>query len=174
MLADALRAHPVGLDEAFALVDGLDDALVHGLARLDDDRAAALDALVAAFSATPLAERVTDAIGKIISGTVSDEHLAVRVGQELVGRDHFVALARRERDVERAALGVDDGVELCRKASSRAAQSVASDPPFPPDASWCARTMEPSTIEPVSSTSSCSSRKIVAQWPFRAQFAKRL
>jgi len=80
MLADALRAHPVGLDEAFALVDGLDDALVHGLARLDDDRAAALDALVAAFSATPLAERVTDAIGKIISGTVSDEHLAVLAG----------------------------------------------------------------------------------------------
>ena len=48
MLADALRAHPAGLDEAFALVDGLDDALVQGLARLDDDRAAALDALVTA------------------------------------------------------------------------------------------------------------------------------
>ncbi|GAA0554528.1 hypothetical protein GCM10010172_41440 [Paractinoplanes ferrugineus] len=83
MLADALRARPPGLDEAFALVDGLDDALVHGLARLDDDRAAALDALVGAFSATPLADRVTEAIGKIISGTVTDEHLAVLAGCRL-------------------------------------------------------------------------------------------
>jgi hypothetical protein len=94
MLADALRAHPAGLDEAFALVDGLDEALVQGLARLDDDRAAALDALVAAFSATPLAERVTDAIGKIISGTVTDEHLAVFAGcrTALLGAAHDALL----------------------------------------------------------------------------------
>ncbi|GAA2624108.1 hypothetical protein [Paractinoplanes durhamensis] len=94
MLADALRAHPAGLDEAFGLVDGLDDALVHGLARLDDDRAAALDALVAAFSATPLAERVTEAIGKIISGTVTDEHLAVLAGCRvaLLGAAHDALL----------------------------------------------------------------------------------
>ncbi|MCU7728940.1 hypothetical protein ODJ79_34950 [Actinoplanes sp. KI2] len=95
MLADALRAHPAGLDEAFALVDGLDDALVHGLARLDDDRAAALDALVAAFSAAPLADRVTDAIGKIISGTVTDEHLVVLAGCRvaLLGAAHDALLA---------------------------------------------------------------------------------
>jgi hypothetical protein len=94
MLADALRAHPAGLDEAFALVDGLDDALVHGLARLDDDRAAALDALVAAFSASPLAERVTEAVGKILSGTVTDEYLAVLAGCRvaLVGAAHDALL----------------------------------------------------------------------------------
>ncbi len=94
MLADALRADPAGLDEAFGLADGLDDALVHGLARLDDDRAAALDALVGAFSATPLAERVTDAIGKIISGTVTDEHLAVLAGCRvaLLGAAHDALL----------------------------------------------------------------------------------
>jgi hypothetical protein len=96
------------------------------------------------------------------------------VRKQLFSGDHLVTLARRQRDVDRPRFRIDDGVELGRKASSRAAQSIASDPPFPPDASWCARTTDPSTIEPVSSTSSCSSRKIVAQCPFRAQFAKRL
>ncbi|WP_127504443.1 hypothetical protein [Actinoplanes solisilvae] len=94
MLADTLNARPSGLAEAFALVDGLDDALVHGLARLDDDRAAALDALVTAFSATPLADRVTDAIGKIVSGTVTDDHLAVLAGCRvaLLGAAHDALL----------------------------------------------------------------------------------
>jgi len=118
MLADALRAHRAGLDEAFALVDGLDDALVHGLARLDDDRAAALDALVAAFSAAPLAERVTDAIGKIISGTVTDEHLAVLAGCRvaLLGAAHDAlltdldtALGRTREPYPAAAASIDAG-----------------------------------------------------------------
>ena len=34
--------------------------------------------------------------------------------------------------------------------------------------------MEPSTIEPVSSTSICRSRKTAAKWPLRAQFENRL
>jgi hypothetical protein len=115
MLADALRAHPAGLDEAFALVDGLDDALVHGLARLDDDRAAALDTLVAAFSATPLAERVTEAIGKIISGTVTDEHLAVLAGCRvaLLGAAHDALLT-----------GLDTALGRTREPSSTAAASI--------------------------------------------------
>jgi hypothetical protein len=36
MLTDALRARPSGFDETFALIDGLDDTLIHGLARLDE------------------------------------------------------------------------------------------------------------------------------------------
>jgi hypothetical protein len=32
--------------------------------------------------------------------------------EQLVGNDHFVPLPRRERDVDRATFGVDDGVEL--------------------------------------------------------------
>ncbi len=66
---------------------------------------------------------------------IRDHRLAVSLREQLVGHHHFVALARREREVERAALGVDDGVELCRNASSRASQSIAFDPPLPPDAS---------------------------------------
>jgi hypothetical protein len=80
MPADALRAHPTGFDETFALIDGLDDALVHGLARLDEERVAALEALAAAFTGSPLAERTADSIGKIVAGSVTDEHLAVLAG----------------------------------------------------------------------------------------------
>lgn len=90
MLADALRSTPDGFAEALALVDGLDDALVHGLARIDEERAAALESLAAAFAGSPLAGRVTDAIGKIIAGTVTDEHLATLAGARaaLLGAAH--------------------------------------------------------------------------------------
>jgi hypothetical protein len=43
---------------------------------------------------------------------VADEGLASGVAKQLLGGDHFVAVPRRERDVDRAALGVDDGMEL--------------------------------------------------------------
>jgi hypothetical protein len=33
--------------------------------------------------------------------------------KQLVSHDHLVPLPRRERDVDRPAFGVDDGVELC-------------------------------------------------------------
>jgi hypothetical protein len=95
MLDEALRAHPHGVDEALALTDGLDDALVHGLARLDEARAAALEALAAAFSASPLAERVAESVGKVVAGTVTDEHLAVLAGARcaLLGAAHDALLA---------------------------------------------------------------------------------
>ncbi|GIF14126.1 hypothetical protein [Actinoplanes teichomyceticus] len=83
MLADTLRTPPDGLAEALALVDGLDDALVAGLARIDEERAAALDGLGHAFAGSPLAGRVADAIGKIVAGTVTDEHLAALAGARL-------------------------------------------------------------------------------------------
>ncbi|WP_433826617.1 hypothetical protein ACQP2E_31575 [Actinoplanes sp. CA-015351] len=94
MLTDALRAEPTGLTEALALIDGLDDALVHGLARIDEDRAAALESLAGAFTGSPLAGRVSDSIGKIVSGTVTDEHLAALAGARsaLLGAAHDALL----------------------------------------------------------------------------------
>ncbi|MBB2942508.1 hypothetical protein FB565_002221 [Actinoplanes lutulentus] len=94
MLTDALRAQPTGLTEALALIDGLDDALVHGLARIDEDRAAALESLAEAFNGSPLAGRVSDSIGKIVSGTVTDEHLAALAGARsaLLGAAHDALL----------------------------------------------------------------------------------
>jgi hypothetical protein len=47
-----------------------------------------------------------------VVAAVADERLAAGVSKQLVGSGYFMALARRERDVDRAALGVDDGVEL--------------------------------------------------------------
>ncbi|AGZ41540.1 hypothetical protein [Actinoplanes friuliensis] len=94
MLDEVLHTRPAGVDDAFALVDGLDDALVHGLARIDETRAAALEALAAAFSGSPLGGRVTDSVGKIIAGTVTDEHLAALAGARtaLLGATHDALL----------------------------------------------------------------------------------
>jgi hypothetical protein len=62
--------------------------------------------------------------------------------------------------VDRPTLRVDEDVEFGRKTSSRTAQSIALDPPLPPEASWCARTTVPSMMEPTSSSSSCNSLKM--------------
>jgi hypothetical protein len=95
MLGDVLRATPAGLPEAVALVDAVDDALVNGLARIDEVRAAALASLAAAFSQAPLGDRVADAVGKIIAGTVTDEHLVALAGARcaLLGATHDALLA---------------------------------------------------------------------------------
>jgi hypothetical protein len=95
MLAAALSVSPAGLGEVLALVDGLDDALTHGLARVDEERAEALESLAAAFVGSPLAERVGDAVGKIVAGTVTDEHLIALAGARaaLLGAAHDALLA---------------------------------------------------------------------------------
>ncbi|MFI7028008.1 hypothetical protein ACIBK1_04790 [Microbispora rosea] len=69
-----------GAEEALALLDGFDDALVHGLARLADDRADAVAALAAAFAATPLGDRLAEAAGAVVSGSITQEHLTALAG----------------------------------------------------------------------------------------------
>jgi hypothetical protein len=103
-----------------------------------------------------------------------NEGFAVRVLEKLIGHCHFVPPPRRERDVDRAAPWYRRLRGVCLKNLFENGPEHWIGPPFPPDASWCARTTEPSTIEPVSSTSICSSSKIVAQCPFLAQLANRL
>lgn len=61
-----------------------------------------------------------------------------------------------------------------RNASSRTAQMISSDPPFPPAASWCARTTVASRREPVSSTSMASSLNTFSQTPRLAHRKNRL
>ena len=82
---------------------------------------------------SPIADGLKKAI-RVVSG-VTDERFASGVFEQLIGCHHFVPLPRRERDVDGPPLRVDDGVEFGRKTSSRAAQSISFDPPFPPDAS---------------------------------------
>ncbi|WP_211589987.1 hypothetical protein [Microbispora sp. H11081] len=69
-----------GTGEALALLDGFDDALVHGLARLADERADAVAALAAAFAATPLGGRLAEAAGAVVSGSIAQEHLTALAG----------------------------------------------------------------------------------------------
>jgi hypothetical protein len=76
----ALQATDSGIDGALDLVGGLDDALVHGLARLGEERAAALTALAAAMAVTPLGERVGEAVDKVAAGSIADEHLTALAG----------------------------------------------------------------------------------------------
>ncbi|GAA3351372.1 hypothetical protein GCM10020358_80810 [Amorphoplanes nipponensis] len=104
MLAAALGARPAGLGEALAAVDGLDDALGHGLAHLDQARAARLEPLAAACAGSPLAGRVADAVAGIVAGTVTDDHLTALAGARsaLLGAAHDALLAEADAALGRA------------------------------------------------------------------------
>lgn len=119
----------------------------------------------------PPPDRCDDRVG--IVPRICDEGLAGRVLDQVLRFRRVVLLAGREDDVERLPLTCGDRVEFGRKTSSRTAQSIASDPPFPPAASWCARTTVPSMREPTSS-SMRSTLKIFSHTPRRAHRAKRL
>lgn len=95
-LDELLADGPAGAGEALDLVTGFDDALVHGFARVAEEPAAALSALAGALAATPLGERVGEAVAKVTAGSVSDEHLAVLAGARtaLLGAVHDALLTR--------------------------------------------------------------------------------
>jgi hypothetical protein len=114
ILAAALSAAPAGLDEVLALVDGLDEALTHGLARVDEERADALESLAAVFVGSPLADRVGDAVGKIIAGTVTDEHLISLAGARvaLLGAAHDALLVGVDAAVGRVREDAPAPVEV--------------------------------------------------------------
>ena len=105
---------------------------------------------------------------------VGDAGFAAGVLDQLGGLQRFVPVPLGERDVEGLAVRRGDRVDLGRNASSRTAQMISSDPPFPPAASWCARTIVASRSEPVSSTSMASSLKSRSQTPRFAHREKRL
>ncbi|GAA4210661.1 hypothetical protein GCM10022252_78720 [Streptosporangium oxazolinicum] len=118
-LTRLLDGDPAGLGEALDLVTGLDEALVHGLGRLAEERAAALTALADAFALTPLGEGLAEATAKIITGSVTEESLTTLAGGRaaLLGAVHDALLADldaalgRERDPWQAAPvpGTDSG-----------------------------------------------------------------
>ncbi|WP_432928632.1 hypothetical protein ACQPZZ_02780 [Microbispora sp. CA-135349] len=66
-----------GTAQALALLDGFDDALVHGLARLADEHA---DAVAAAFASSPLGDRLAEAADAVVSGSITQEHLTALAG----------------------------------------------------------------------------------------------
>ncbi|MFI1191189.1 hypothetical protein [Streptomyces californicus] len=79
MRGDLLSDPVEGLDEALAVVDAFDEALVAGLLRPGPAQAAGVSGLAGAVAGTPLAARVAEAAEKAAAGTG--------------GEDHFVALA---------------------------------------------------------------------------------
>ncbi|WP_432832346.1 hypothetical protein [Dactylosporangium sp. CA-092794] len=105
MLATLNAADPdPGIADALALAAAVDDGLVHGFARVDEEDAAALGALTGAFAGSPLREAVAEAADKIAAGSIADDHLfalaAARIA--LFGAVHDALLARAD-----AALGRD-------------------------------------------------------------------
>ena len=115
----------------------------------------------------------SDECVRVVAG-IGDVSGTLNMLEKLLGFGRFVPVARGQRDVERPTFRRSDRVELGRKTSSRTANIISSDPPFPPEASWCARTIDASTSEPSSSTSFCSALKIPSQTPRTAHRVKRL
>ncbi len=95
-LAGLLDGEPTGAGPVLGLVSTFDDALVHGFARIDGARSAALTELAGALAATPLGDRVAEAVGKVTAGSVADEHLVALAGARtaLLGAVHDALLAR--------------------------------------------------------------------------------
>ncbi|MEV5410298.1 hypothetical protein AB0K60_15855 [Thermopolyspora sp. NPDC052614] len=93
---------PPGVAEALELIDGFDGALAHGFARLGEDHGAALAALAGALAATPLGDRLAEAVAKAAAGSAGEEHLSALAGARtaLFGAVHDALLARLD-----AALG---------------------------------------------------------------------
>ncbi|WP_328346715.1 hypothetical protein [Micromonospora sp. NBC_00421] len=87
---------PTGLADADDVVAGFDEALLGGFARVGEQDAAALTALAGAVAGTPLGERVAEAVGKVIAGSVGQEHLAALAGARaaLLGATHDALLDR--------------------------------------------------------------------------------
>ena len=114
-----------------------------------------------------------DVVGVV--GRVRDESLTLSVSSDyFFGNRAVMLLTRCEFDVKRAALGVDEGMDFGGEATSRTTQCILFDPPFPPEASWCARTTEASMMQPSSSTSSCNALSTLAQVPPWDHRLKRL
>lgn len=95
---------------------------------------------------------VADRVG-VVAGVGYEGFTARVVLDDRRGNGRFVLLAWRDLDVERPSLRVDEGVDLRGESTSRTTQRIADDPPFPPAASWWARTTEASMMTPSSSGS---------------------
>lgn len=103
-----------------------------------------------------------DGVG-VVTGVRDELVTAPVLPDDRLGDGRLVLLSRRDFDVERAAFRVGESVNLRGESTSRTPQCIAVDPPFPPAASWWARTTEASMMTPSSATSSCSALKILSQ-----------
>ncbi|MFF5264400.1 hypothetical protein ACFY4C_36215 [Actinomadura viridis] len=114
MLATGLKeltgGEPDAVGEALDLVAGLDDALVHGLARMGEARAAALAAFAGALGATPLGGAAAEAAGKAAAGSVGDDEVAALAGGRaaVLGAVHDALLDRLDGALGRSRASWED------------------------------------------------------------------
>ncbi|MGI5245896.1 hypothetical protein [Dactylosporangium sp. CA-139066] len=96
-----------GVGPALELAAAVDEGLLHGFARVDEDRADALATLAGAFAGSPLHEPVAEAIDKIAAGSIADDHLfalaAARIA--LFGAVHDALLASADAALGRRRAG---------------------------------------------------------------------
>lgn len=109
-----------------------------------------------------------------IVAAIGHDRSTPSMGQQLGSHGHLVPVARREGDVQRPPLRVDDRMDLGGKSSTTSTQSITFDPPFSPAASWCARTTEASMMEPRLTRLVCKALKTCAHRPRRDQLLNRL
>nr|WP_243727220.1 hypothetical protein [Actinocrispum wychmicini] len=99
MRADLLTDLVDGLDEVFAAVAAVDQALAAGLLRPTPDQTAGLTVLADAMAGSPLAARVAEAVAKAAAGAAGEEHFvslaAARIA--LFGSVHDALMARIEQ-----------------------------------------------------------------------------
>ncbi|MGW4463915.1 hypothetical protein [Micromonospora sp. NPDC004704] len=133
---------PAGVDAAFAVVTGFDDALLQGLGRLDATRTSALVDLAGAVAATPLGPRVAEAVEKITAGSIGDGSLALLAGARsaVMGAVHDALLARvdeaqgRERLPWAAPAG--DSPQTSATGTTGSAPAQSADGPLAGARSW--------------------------------------
>jgi hypothetical protein len=132
-LAELLDGAPPGVGEALDLVTGFDDGLVHGFARRGEERAAALAALAEAVAATPLGERVHQAVDKIAAGSVADAQLTALAGGRaaLLGAVHDALhdalLARLDAALRRTRASWEEPPAPAPAPAAARAASAVSD-----------------------------------------------
>ncbi|SCG40360.1 hypothetical protein [Micromonospora humi] len=95
---------PAGLAQALAVVDGVDDTLTRGLARVAEPDAAAWAALAEAVGGTPMAARAGEAVRAATTGALTEEHLTVLAGARaaLLGAVHDALLDRLDTTLHRS------------------------------------------------------------------------
>ncbi|MCZ7437651.1 hypothetical protein O7598_14690 [Micromonospora sp. WMMC241] len=126
---------PAGLAEALAVVDGIDDTLTRGLARVAEPDAAAWAALAEAVGGTPLAERAGEAVRAATTGGLTEEHLAVLAGARaaLLGAVHDALLDRLDTALHRSRVPWAAATGIPTVVTSDAPPGVTSAG-TPPDA----------------------------------------
>ncbi|MRH88148.1 hypothetical protein GFY24_11955 [Nocardia sp. SYP-A9097] len=72
----ALADAPTGITAALDAVQGFDNALVNGFARVSEPQSAALAGLAGAVAGSPLAEAVSAAVSKVSTGAIGTEELS--------------------------------------------------------------------------------------------------